>query len=53
MKWDYKVKLNKKGKVTRHKARLVAKGFLQKERIDYDEVFALVARIEKIMLVLV
>lgn len=51
VKWIYKVKLNPKGEVIRHKARLIAKGFLQKERIDYDEVFALVARIKTIILV--
>ena len=51
VKWVYKLKMNPKGEVTRHKARLVAKGFLQKEGIDFDEVFAPVARIEIIRLV--
>lgn len=48
VKWVYMVNLNPKGYVTRHKARLVANIFLQKEGIDYDEVFAHVARIETI-----
>jgi hypothetical protein len=51
VKWVFKVKVNSQGEVTRHKARLVAKGFLQKEGIDFDEVFAPVARIETIRLV--
>ena len=45
------MKTNSKGEVTRYKARLVAKGFLQKEGIDFDEVFAPVSRIETIRLV--
>ncbi|GJS05980.1 ribonuclease H-like domain-containing protein [Tanacetum coccineum] len=36
----------------RNKAILVAQGYTQEEGIDYDEVFALVARIEAIMLFL-
>ncbi|GJS38698.1 copia protein [Tanacetum coccineum] len=38
--------------VVKNKARLVAQGFRQEERIDYDDVFALVAKIEVIMLFL-
>ncbi|GAU20588.1 hypothetical protein TSUD_297610 [Trifolium subterraneum] len=52
VKWVYKVKLNPKGEITRHKARLVVKGFLQKEGIDFNEVFAPVARMETIRLVI-
>jgi len=37
--------------VVKHKARLVAKGFLQREGVDYGEIFASVARIETIRLV--
>ncbi|GKG16755.1 copia protein, partial [Tanacetum coccineum] len=44
--------MDEKGIVIRNKARLVAQGYIQEERIDYDEVFAPVARIEAIMLFL-
>ncbi|GJY34776.1 retrovirus-related pol polyprotein from transposon TNT 1-94 [Tanacetum coccineum] len=50
-----KIGLNKKderGIVVRNKARLVAQGYTQEEGIDYDEVFAPVARIEAIRLFL-
>lgn len=45
----YKIQRNAKGEVERFKARLVAKGKKQ-ARIDYGEVFALVARLETIYL---
>ncbi|GKE51675.1 putative ribonuclease H-like domain-containing protein [Tanacetum coccineum] len=51
----YKVYRNKKdeiGIVVRNKARLVTQGYTQEEGIDYDEVFAPVARIEAIRLFL-
>ncbi|GKC48399.1 putative ribonuclease H-like domain-containing protein [Tanacetum coccineum] len=47
-----KNKKDKRGIVVRNKARLVAQGYTHKEGIDYDEVFAPVARIEAIMLFL-
>nr|GEV87846.1 hypothetical protein [Tanacetum cinerariifolium] len=47
-KWIYKNKKDKRGIVVRNKARLVAQGYTQEEGINYDEVFALVARIEAI-----
>ncbi|GKF36154.1 putative ribonuclease H-like domain-containing protein, partial [Tanacetum coccineum] len=51
-KWVYRNKKDKRGIVVRNKARLVAQGYTQEEGIDYDEVFAPVARIEAIMLFL-
>nr|GEW07942.1 retrovirus-related Pol polyprotein from transposon TNT 1-94 [Tanacetum cinerariifolium] len=44
----YKVKLDEYGDVLKNKARLVAKGCRQEEGIDFEEPFALVARIEAI-----
>nr|GEW93823.1 ribonuclease H-like domain-containing protein [Tanacetum cinerariifolium] len=48
----YKNKKDKRGIVVRNKARLVAQGYRQEEGIDYDEVFAPVARIEAIRIFL-
>ncbi|GJZ99888.1 putative ribonuclease H-like domain-containing protein [Tanacetum coccineum] len=48
----YRNKKDDRGIVVRNKARLVAQGYTQEEGIDYDEVFAPVARIEAIRLFL-
>ncbi|GKD12206.1 putative reverse transcriptase, RNA-dependent DNA polymerase [Tanacetum coccineum] len=51
-KWVFRNKKDERGIVIRNKARLVAQRYTQEEGIDYDEVFALVARIEAIRLFL-
>ncbi|GJW67874.1 putative ribonuclease H-like domain-containing protein [Tanacetum coccineum] len=51
-KWVYRNKKDERGIVVRNKARLVAQGHTQEEGIDYDEVFAPVARIEAIRIFL-
>lgn len=52
LKWVYKVKKDAKGTVIRHKTRLVAKGYIQRHGVDYDEIFAPVARLETVRLIL-
>nr|GEU91997.1 hypothetical protein [Tanacetum cinerariifolium] len=47
-KWVFRNKKDERGIVVRNKARLVAQGHTQEEGIDYEEVFAPVARIEAI-----
>ncbi|GJT58660.1 reverse transcriptase domain-containing protein [Tanacetum coccineum] len=51
-KWVYINKKDDRGILVRNKARLVAQGYTQEEGIDYDKVFAPVARIEAIKLFL-
>ncbi|GJS52029.1 putative ribonuclease H-like domain-containing protein [Tanacetum coccineum] len=51
-KWVYINKKDERGIVIKSKARLVVQGYTQEEGIDYDEVFAPVARIEAIRLFL-
>ncbi|GJY58481.1 copia protein [Tanacetum coccineum] len=51
-KWVFRNKLDENGIVCRNKARLVAQGYNQQEGIDYDETYALVARLESIRILL-
>nr|GEW05374.1 hypothetical protein [Tanacetum cinerariifolium] len=51
-KWVYRNKKDERGIVVRNKAILVTQGHTQEEGIDYEEVFAPVARIEAIRLFL-
>ncbi|GJT51757.1 putative ribonuclease H-like domain-containing protein [Tanacetum coccineum] len=51
-KWVYRNKKDERGIVIRNKARLIAQGHTQEEGIDYDEVFAPMARIEAIRMFL-
>nr|GEY33659.1 ribonuclease H-like domain-containing protein [Tanacetum cinerariifolium] len=51
-KWVYRNKKYERGVIVRNKTRLVAQGHRQEERIDYNEVFAPVARIEAIRIFL-
>ncbi|GKA09177.1 retrovirus-related pol polyprotein from transposon TNT 1-94 [Tanacetum coccineum] len=52
LKWIYKVKLDEMGGILKNKARLVACGYRQKEGIDFEESFALVARLDAIRIFL-
>jgi hypothetical protein len=53
VKWMFKVKRDEHGVVSKHKACLVVKGYAQHHGIDYDEVFAPVARLDSVHLLIV
>ncbi|KAJ9559214.1 hypothetical protein OSB04_013828 [Centaurea solstitialis] len=52
VKWIFKTKLNERGEVVKYKARLVAKGYSQEHGVDYMEVYAPVARMDTIRMVI-
>ncbi|GJY26287.1 retrovirus-related pol polyprotein from transposon TNT 1-94 [Tanacetum coccineum] len=52
LKWIYKVKLDEMGGILKNKARLVARGYRQEEGINFEESFALVARLNAIQIFL-
>ncbi|KAD4586383.1 hypothetical protein E3N88_23984 [Mikania micrantha] len=52
LKWICKTKRYASGNIIKHKARSVAKGYVQQHGIDFDDVFAPVARIETVRLIL-
>nr|GEV16171.1 hypothetical protein [Tanacetum cinerariifolium] len=51
MKWLWKNKRDEENTVIRNKSRLVAKGYAQKEGVDFEESFALVARLEAVSMI--
>ena len=51
-KWVYKTKRTASGEIDRYKSRLVAQGYSQEKGIDFDEVFAPVAKYKSIRTVL-
>jgi Reverse transcriptase (RNA-dependent DNA polymerase) len=48
----FKKKMNPQGEIERYNVRLVVKGYRQKAGIDYDEVFAPMAQMETIRLLI-
>jgi hypothetical protein len=53
LKWVFKLKHDEHGEVVKHKAQLVAKGYVQRQGIDFDEVYAPVARMESVRIMLI
>ena len=52
VKWIYKTKQDADGNVQKHKARMVSRGFTQQPRIDFNETFASITRMDTIRTVL-
>ncbi|RVW77706.1 putative mitochondrial protein [Vitis vinifera] len=51
-RWVFRNKMDENDIIVRNKARLIAQGFNKEERIDYEETFATVARLEAIRMLL-
>jgi hypothetical protein len=52
LKWVFNVKRDEHGNIAKHKARLVVKGYAQRCGLDYDEMFAPVARLDSVRLLI-
>jgi hypothetical protein len=52
LKWVFKVKRDEQGNIAKYKARIVAKGYVQREGVDFEEVFAPVARLDSVRLLI-
>ncbi|XP_057990269.1 disease resistance protein RPV1-like [Hevea brasiliensis] len=52
VKWVYRSKLNSDGSVNKYKARLVVKGYAQMFGVDFSKIFAPVARMDTIRMLL-
>jgi hypothetical protein len=47
------LKHDEHGDIVKHKVRLVAKGYVQRQGIDFDEVFTPVARMESVRVIII
>ena len=52
VKWVYKTKSNKNGRIDNYKAMLIAKGYSQKHGVDFTRVYALVARMNTVRMII-
>jgi hypothetical protein len=52
LKWVYKLKKDAHGSVVKRKARLVAKGYVQRQGVDFEDVFAPIARMDSVRLLI-
>ena len=51
-KWIFRNKMDEHSNIVRNKVRLVTQGYSQEERIDYEETYAPVARLEAIRMLM-
>jgi hypothetical protein len=52
LKWVFKLKYDEHGEILKYKDQLVARGFVQKQGIDFEEVFTPGARMESVRVIL-